>query len=286
MTSRAGRLAVITGGLVLLGAPAYGLLAAPSPSPDEVRLSPVATEAPRPEPTTTAKPATVERAKPAEPTPERPKPEPRPDMEALELGCAAVRTDAGPAVACRWSASHSRAFAGYELWRAGPGDEPRTAVFRTRDRDATHFQDGPVRPGTYHYKVFAKNADGRIVGQSRIAEVRIGPKPDARVEPLKLECRGGTPDGQPVIGCRWSESHAPDFAGYRLIRQGPDGVRQVVFRTDDRALTNFADREVRPGATYHYKVVALGPDEKVVGESRVAEASTAGPEASGDATRR
>jgi hypothetical protein len=287
MNRLAGRLAVITGGLVLLGAPAYGLLVAPSPQSEEVRLTPVAA-AERPAPTTTA-PSTT--AKPAM-APERPQAgEPRPDVQVLELKCAPQRTDAGPGAACGWTRSESRSFAGYELWRAGPGDEPRTVVFRTRDRGVTRFLDAPLRLGTYHYKVLAKDAEGRVVGQSRVVEVQLGDRP-VDVEPLRLECRGGMTDERAVIGCRWSASQSERFAGYRLMRKGPDGVCEIVFRTPDRGTTQFADHDVRPGVTYYYKVLAIGPDEKIVGESRVAEAS-AGPVAdpastdvSGDAPER
>jgi hypothetical protein len=290
MNRLAGRLAVITGGLVLFAAPAYGLLVASSSPANEVRLTPVAA-AVRPEPTTTA-PSTT--AKPAV-APERPNaeptPEPRPDVQVLELKCAPQRTDAGPGAACGWTRSGSRSFAGYELWRAGPGDEPRTVVFRTPDRDVTRFLDAPLRLGSYRYKVLAKDAEGRVVGQSRVAEVQLGDRP-VDVEPLRLECRGGMTDERAVIGCRWSASQSERFAGYRLMRKGPDGMREIVFRTDDRGATQFAEHDVRPGVTYAYKVVAVGTDEKVVGESRVAEASVgpvaapASTDGSGDATER
>jgi len=204
---------------------------------------------------------------------------PRRDTEPLDLGCAPVRTEADHAgVACRWSPSHSPAFASYELWRAGPGPTPRTMVFTTTDRGTTHHLDQPVEPGAYHYAVLAKDAGGELVGRSRVVEVHVGPRPDRPVEPLRLECRGGTPEGRPVIGCRWSPSQSRQFAGYRLVRQGPDGARHVVFRTGDRSQTHHVDDDVRPGATYHYKVVAVDAGEHVVGESRVVAAST-GPAA-------
>lgn len=66
-------------------------------------------------------------------------------------------------IACKWSMSQSRRFAGYRLIRSD--GYTRTVVFRTRDRERTNYLDRAVRPGqTYVYRIDALDADGRVIG--------------------------------------------------------------------------------------------------------------------------
>jgi hypothetical protein len=56
---------------------------------------------------------------------------------------------------------------------------------------------------------------------------------------------------------------------WRLVDPGAGNTREVVYRSDDLAVQEFADDAVRPGHTYRYAVQLLGEHGRIVGRSRV-----------------
>jgi hypothetical protein len=109
-----------------------------------------------------------------------------------------------------------------------------------------------------------------LAGPASAAEQRR----DHRPEHLRLRCAWVTDGEERAVACRWSQSHHPQFAGYRLVRADRENGRTVVFRTDDRAVTRFLDTGADPAVSYGYRVVALDGDGDVVGASRVVRVRT------------
>ena len=92
---------------------------------------------------------------------------------------------------------------------------------------------------------------------------------------VRLECAVRAPDApdtDPVVHCRWSEPHVPPAAAvrlWRLVDPGSGDAREVVYRSDDLAVQEFADAAVRPGHVYRYALQLLGEHGRIVGRSRV-----------------
>ncbi|MCI0346682.1 MAG: hypothetical protein L0221_14760, partial [Chloroflexi bacterium] len=95
-----------------------------------------------------------------------------PRREELRLACAGHEEG----IACRWSPSQHRDFAGYVL-RRGDG-ESRTVVFRTRDRSHTRFLDNDVRRDVaYVYAIEVVDADGEVIGSGGPVRARAPGEP-------------------------------------------------------------------------------------------------------------
>jgi hypothetical protein len=187
--------------------------------------------------------------------------------EHLELECRPVSEANAPAVACKWSASSHPDLAGYRLFRAQRW--MGQVVYRGKE---TSFVDHDVRPGRrYFYVAQAIGADGRPLGRSNAAKVKVPPD---RPERLKLDCSlVNQPTTAQVdvaadraVACKWSASSDPAFDHYRLGRFGRGG-RQVAYRGKD---TEFVDREIRQG-NYRYVVGAFSASGRLLGWSNWAE---------------
>jgi hypothetical protein len=70
-----------------------------------------------------------------------------------------------------------------------------------------------------------------------------------------------------VIGCRWSQSHHPRFAAYKVYRQVDHEPRHLWFATRDRDRTRVIDYRVLRGHSYTYRVVVVNHDGKIIGIS-------------------
>lgn len=136
------------------------LVARPAPTTKPADQRPEATPAPTLVPDVIAKPTERPADKPAataSPAPVKP--------AALRLACGAATEGDRKGIACRWSMSEHPSFATYRLWRA-EGDR-KAIIFRTADRQRTHYFDTAVRAGQkYAYKVEAVDSGGRVVGVS------------------------------------------------------------------------------------------------------------------------
>jgi hypothetical protein len=105
-------------------------------------------------------------------------------LEMLRMACRGTVTDRGPVIACRWSESQQRAFAGYRLWRAD--GEDRQLVFRTADRAATRFVDTDVRPDhPYAYTVEVVDAGGETIGRGGPVRAQASGSPPRREQPAR-----------------------------------------------------------------------------------------------------
>lgn len=95
-----------------------------------------------------------------------------------------------------------------------------------------------------------------------VAAERIAPAP--RIEPLRLACEGVAAAPGRGVACRWSASHHPGFAGYRLVR-GDGDERVVVLRTRDVDVVRHLDTSVTPGQRYRYAIQVVDAHGRVIG---------------------
>jgi hypothetical protein len=81
---------------------------------------------------------------------------------------------------------------------------------------------------------------------------------------LSLHCTGGTDAGSAAVTCTWSPATTSAFKSYRLSREKPGTNRVVVFTTDNRSTTSYADHDVQAGTGYGYWVEALDANGNVI----------------------
>ena len=81
---------------------------------------------------------------------------------------------------------------------------------------------------------------------------------------LSLHCSGGTDAGTPAVTCTWSPSTTSVFKSYRLSREKPGTNRVVVFTSDNRSTTSYADHDVQAGTGYGYWIEALDAAGNVI----------------------
>ncbi len=121
-----------------------------------------------------ARPDVVEGNRPADPTP---LPDPRAEernVEALTLACK-QRADLN-VVGCEWRPATSERAAGYQLWRLVDRGH-REMVWRG-GLDQTNAADRvPEDAAVARYVVLAVDSNGKIVGRSRVAVVKLASGP-------------------------------------------------------------------------------------------------------------
>ena len=101
--------------------------------------------------------------------------------------------------------------------------------------------------------------------------------PPVRFEELRLRCAAAATDAGRGVGCQWSQSAHPRFAGYRLVRS--DGEhREVVFRTHEVEVVRHLDTTVTPGVRYRYAVEVLDAHGRVIGRAGPVTAGVPEPE--------
>ena len=89
--------------------------------------------------------------------------------------------------------------------------------------------------------------------------------PAPTAEALNLHCTAGSPGGTATVSCTWSPSTASAFYAYRLTREKPGTNRVVVFTSNSRTATGYADHDVAAGAGYSYWIDAIDTAGNVVG---------------------
>lgn len=99
--------------------------------------------------------------------------------EQLRLDCRGFQQEGRDGVACGWSPSKQREFAGYRLMRHERAQREPVVVFATRDRAQTKTVDATVAPDRdYLYLVQVLDARGRVIGTSNPVRVHTGkPRP-------------------------------------------------------------------------------------------------------------
>jgi hypothetical protein len=233
----------------------------------------VGSPTPTPEPTA-APTAAEEPSPPATPTPE-PTPPPTPDPAALEL--SALSCNGG--VLLRWSASSHPDFHHYIGLRSPEreiaADYPPIApavdwgdLYAT-DRFVTSGFDATVVPSstTWHYRVMAYDAAGRVISRSNVASGRILPHRSLgrlTAEPLE--------GGGVRIAWRRFDGVPGCFSAYRILH-GSGGVAGTLLSSvSDHRRTELETDALRPGTTYTLRVEAVHATALghfVLGESEI-----------------
>ncbi len=191
-------------------------------------------------------------------------------LQVVRLECAARAADdvAAPVVHCRWSEPHVPPASAVRLWRlVDPGSgEARQVVYRSDDLAVQQFTDDAVRRGhVYLYAVQLLDANGRIVGRSRVEVVRI-PAAPPRLEVIELDCELAV--GAESVHCRWTAPTAPGAETTALWRSVDGHGRELVASFPADGQTAYRD-PVPPGASrLVYAVIVTDADGRIVGRSR------------------
>jgi hypothetical protein len=153
-----------------------------------------------------------------------------------------------------------------------PEDEPGLAgfnVYRRRSTERTYgpplralgrrsrsfLDDSAVFGGRYIYAVTAVASRRPVVVESRLAEETEVDYRDRFAPPVPRGLVALAEEGR--VRLVWEASAAPDLAGYRVYRRGPDTQELVPVTADPVTATEYADRDLTPGATYTYRVTAV-----------------------------
>jgi hypothetical protein len=200
----------------------------------------------------------------------------------VKLGCRGHVEEGIGAVGCHWRSIDDRAVASWQLWnlQVRPIAGVRNLVAEL-GADAHGYRDTNVEvPAAYVYAVLALDADGEIIGRSRVVEAVLHER-DRRIEPLHLGCDGhrtetdraeldaAAPDLAVWVTCEWRPATSDAAAGYVVWRSVDGGERTAIARTglDQTAIR---DDDVAPGHRYRYVVQAVDGDGNLVGQSRPA----------------
>lgn len=198
----------------------------------------------------------------------------------VKLGCRGHVEEGAGAVACRWHPTTDRAVASWQLWnlQVRPELGARTLVAEL-GVDASGYRDTNVDvPAAYVYAVLALDADGEVIGRSRVVKAVLHER-DRAPEPLHLGCDGqsaetnrteldaAAPDHAIWVTCEWRPATSDLAAGYVVWRSIDDGERSVIARTGLEQ-TAIRDDDVAAGHRYRYVVQAVDADGNLVGQSR------------------
>ena len=199
---------------------------------------------------------------------------------ALRLSCRGHVEEGMGAVGCRWRSIHDQAVASWQLLnlQVRPVAGVRNLVAEL-GADARGFRDTNVEvPAAYVYVVLALDAEGEIIGRSRVVEAVLHDR-DREFEPLHLRCDGhrsessaaeldaAVPDPAIWVTCEWRPATSDSAAGYVLWRSTDGGERTAVARTGlDQTTTR--DNEVSSGHRHRYVVQVVDADGNSIGQSR------------------
>ena len=189
-----------------------------------------------------------------------------PDLAAIKLGCTLVVPNPlssiwpNRAIVCRWTAPEGVTVRTYRLWRSVDAGDRHLLAAIPGD-GARRFADRNIRTGhAYHYLVVGIGADGMRVAQSTVATVRVPRAP----QPLAFNCVVVIDGGDATARCHWSDTTRPAAVKYVLWRSVDGGAREAIYRVGEDGRRSYVDRDVKPGQTIRYAVVALDVHHRIV----------------------
>ena len=142
---------------------------------------------------------------------------------------------------------------GYKVERRdGPSEtDPWRNVGETAPEVATFTDTGLAADTTYFYRVRAVLEDGEAPTTSDVvsATTTATSPPAASTLTAKVRRSG--------IILAWSD--VEDEIGYRIERQTQDGTDWIAIGTTGAGVVQYKDANLSPGATYRYRVIAIGP---------------------------
>lgn len=189
-----------------------------------------------------------------------------PDLAAIKLGCGLVVPNPlspiapNRAIVCRWNAPEGVTVKTYRLWRSV--DAGQRHLLAAIPGDGTlRFADRNIRTGhAYHYLVVGIGAEGARVAKSAVVTVRVPRAP----QPLAFNCVVVIDAGDTSARCHWSDTSRPAAVGYVLWRSVDGGAREAIYRVGEDGRRSYVDRDLEPGQTIRYAVVALDAHHRIV----------------------
>ena len=161
--------------------------------------------------------------------------------------------------------------AGFNVYRRQATERTYGAPLRTVGARSRVFLDESALFGErYIYAVSAVASRRPVVVESRLAEEVEVDYRDRFAPPVPQGLVALSEEGR--VRLVWQESAAPDLAGYRIYRRGPDDEDFRPLPGDLVTATEHAVRDLAPGATYRYRVTAV---DRLGNESRPSETVTA-----------
>lgn len=146
--------------------------------------------------------------------------------------------------------------AGFNVYRRRSTERTYGPPLRTLGRRSRSFlDDSAVFGERYIYAVTAVASRRPVVVESRLAEEAEVDYRDRFAPPVPKGLVALAEEGR--VRLVWEASAAPDLAGYRVYRRGPDTQELVPVTAEPLAATEYADRDLTPGATYTYRVTAV-----------------------------
>lgn len=192
--------------------------------------------------------------------------EPSPTVAEIKLACALVVPNPLSPIApnrsilCKWTAPDGASVDRYRLWRTVDGGT-RQLVARVAGDARLRHADFAIRTGhTYRYIVSGLDAGGTRIARSAVAKVYVGRAPEA----LWFNCFVVIDEGVTSAGCRWSDTSRASAVRYVLFRSVDGGAREAIYRTGEDGRRSFRDRDVKPGQSIRYAVVALNASGRIV----------------------
>jgi hypothetical protein len=187
-------------------------------------------------------------------------------LPSIRMSCALVVPNPLASIApnrsivCRWAAPDGVSVARYRLWRTVDGGT-RQLVTSVRGDATLRHADFNIRSGkTYRYTVVGYGTDGSRVAKSSIAKVYVPSAPQA----LWFNCVVIIDAGDESVRCAWSDTTRASAVRYVLYRSVNGGAREAIYRTGEDGRRSFRDRDVRPGQSIRYAVVALNASGRIV----------------------
>jgi fibronectin type 3 domain-containing protein len=187
-------------------------------------------------------------------------------LPAIRLACTLVvpnpLTSIAPnrAVVCKWVAPDGVTVSAYRVFRSVDGGS-LARVASVAAGATLRYADRNIRTGhTYRYLVTGLNATGTRVAKSALVRVYVG-RP---AEPLSFNCSVVIDEGTASVPCRWSDTTRASAVKYVLYRSVNGGAREAIYRTGEDGRRSFRDRDVKPGQSIRYAVVALSASGRIV----------------------
>lgn len=186
----------------------------------------------------------------------------------------ATETEPGAAAAAgaeTEEAPEEGGLAGFNVYRRRSTERSYGEPLRTLGRRSRSFLDATAAFGErYIYTVTAVGSRRPVVVESRLAEEVEVDYRDRFSPPVPKGLVALAEAGR--VRLVWEASDAPDVAGYRVFRRGPDSQGFVPLTAEPISATEHADRDLAPGASYSYRVTAV---DELGNESRPSDTATA-----------
>lgn len=164
------------------------------------------------------------------------------------------------AVVCKWAAPDGVPVKTYRVWRTMDAGS-RHLVASVAGGATLRYADYNIRTGhTYRYFVAGVNAEGTRVAKSTVVKVYVGRPAEA----LGFNCAVVIDEGRTAAVCRWSDTTRSSAVRYVLYRSVNGAAREAIYRTGEDGRRSFWDRNVAPGQSIRYAVVALNASGRIV----------------------